>query len=134
MELLRAEELTVTFGGVKALSGLNLRVEEGQLVGLIGPNGAGKTTALDALSGFVTAKGAVTFRGHDLTGASPVERVKAGLVRTWQSARSSSMDSPWQRTSASRLSRAVSRRSSRTSCGGDLRSARSSGGPWAPWT
>ena len=86
MELLRAEELTVTFGGVKALSGLNLRVEEGQLVGLIGPNGAGKTTALDALSGFVTAKGAVTFRGHDLTGASPVERVKAGLVRTWQSA------------------------------------------------
>lgn len=86
MELLRAEGLSVSFGGVKALSGFGLRVEEGQLVGLIGPNGAGKTTALDALSGFVPANGSITFGGRDLTAASPVERVRVGLVRTWQSA------------------------------------------------
>jgi branched-chain amino acid transport system ATP-binding protein len=61
-------------------------VSAGQLVGMIGPNGAGKTTALDALSGFVSAKGSIHFAGEDLSGTPPVDRVRAGLARTWQSA------------------------------------------------
>jgi branched-chain amino acid transport system ATP-binding protein len=86
MEILHAEGLSVSFGGICALSELSLRVDEGQIVGLIGPNGAGKTTALDALSGFVSAKGSVHLCGRDITRASPVDRVRAGLARTWQSA------------------------------------------------
>jgi branched-chain amino acid transport system ATP-binding protein len=86
MELLHAEGLSVSFGGVRALADLSLTVNEGQIVGLIGPNGAGKTTALDALSGFMSAKGTVHLCGQDITAASPVDRVRAGLARTWQSA------------------------------------------------
>jgi branched-chain amino acid transport system ATP-binding protein len=85
-DLLHAQGLTVAFGGVRALSNFTMRVREAQLVGLIGPNGAGKTTALDALSGFVPAEGTIRFRERDVTRSTTVARVRAGLVRTWQSA------------------------------------------------
>src|SRR5205085_7643780 len=54
-DLLRAEKLSVSFGGVKALTDVDIAVENGTLVGLIGPNGAGKTTFIDAVGGFVPA-------------------------------------------------------------------------------
>jgi branched-chain amino acid transport system ATP-binding protein len=85
MAVLEAAGLGVRFGAVEALSGLSLSVDIGQLVGLIGPNGAGKTTALDALTGFLPAKGSVHFQGRDLTGASATQRARSGLARTWQS-------------------------------------------------
>ena len=77
--------LSVTFGGVHALSDVSLAVREGELVGLIGPNGAGKTTLVDAASGFVASTGRVELGGADLGGLEPYERARRGLARTWQS-------------------------------------------------
>ena len=77
--------LSVTFGGVHALSDVTLEVREGELVGLIGPNGAGKTTLVDAASGFVASTGRVELAGADLGQLEPHERARCGLARTWQS-------------------------------------------------
>ena len=83
--VLTARSVSVRFGGVQALSGLDLEVEEGQLVGLIGPNGAGKTTFVDAITGFVRYSGSVELDGQDLAGIAPHVRARRGLSRTWQS-------------------------------------------------
>jgi branched-chain amino acid transport system ATP-binding protein len=83
--LLRARDVTVRFGGVHALEGADLEVQEGQLVGLIGPNGAGKTTFVDAVTGFVPYTGLVELDGRDLGRLPPHARARAGLARTWQS-------------------------------------------------
>ena len=85
MQLLSTRGLTVRFGGVCALDGVDLDVGAGRLVGLIGPNGAGKTTLIDAVTGFVDADGTIGFDGHELSSAPPHRRADAGLVRTWQS-------------------------------------------------
>ena len=84
--LLETGGLSVRFGGVHALSDVDLKVEEGQLVGLIGPNGAGKTTFIDAISGFVPCTGSVVLEGTDITGMAPADRAHRGLARTWQAA------------------------------------------------
>ena len=83
--VLEARGVSVSFGGVRALVDVDLRVEPGQLVGLIGPNGAGKTTFIDAISGFVGHRGKVFLDGRDLAGQAPHERARLGLARTWQS-------------------------------------------------
>jgi ABC-type branched-subunit amino acid transport system ATPase component len=83
--VLRITGLSVSFGGVHALSDVSLEVREGELVGLIGPNGAGKTTLVDAASGFVASTGRVELGGTDLGGLEPYERARRGLARTWQS-------------------------------------------------
>ena len=75
----------MSFGGVRAVVDVDLDVGPGRLVGLIGPNGAGKTTFIDAISGFVRAKGRVEIDGEELTGLGPHRRAQRGLVRTWQS-------------------------------------------------
>jgi branched-chain amino acid transport system ATP-binding protein len=85
MALLDATDITVTFGALCAVDGLSISLEPGRLVGLIGPNGAGKTTFVDAITGFTAHRGRLVFDGHDLTGAAPHHRVRAGLARTWQS-------------------------------------------------
>jgi branched-chain amino acid transport system ATP-binding protein len=83
--LLETADLSVVFGGLKAVDGVDLAVPRGQLVGLIGPNGAGKTTFVDALTGFVPATGRIRFAGRDISGLPAHRRVHAGLARTWQS-------------------------------------------------
>jgi branched-chain amino acid transport system ATP-binding protein len=83
--LLETHGLTITFGGVRAVNDLDLRIEQGQLVGLIGPNGAGKTTAIDGITGFVPASGRITFDGESINGLPAHRRARAGLGRTWQS-------------------------------------------------
>ena len=83
--VLDVDDLTVRFGGLKAVDGASLQIREGQIVGLIGPNGAGKTTFVDALTGFVGSKGQITFCGTPLTSQPPHERARRGLTRTWQS-------------------------------------------------
>ncbi len=83
--LLEVTGLTVQYGPVRAVDGVDLRVDEGQIVGLIGPNGAGKTTMIDALTGFVPSTGSVTFSGATLDGSPAHRRARAGLGRTWQS-------------------------------------------------
>jgi branched-chain amino acid transport system ATP-binding protein len=84
--LLATQGLSVRFGGVHALSDVDLTVDDGQLVGLIGPNGAGKTTFIDAITGFVHSTGGVQLEGTDLTHMGPDERAHRGLTRTWQAA------------------------------------------------
>jgi branched-chain amino acid transport system ATP-binding protein len=84
-EVLAARQLGVRFGGVHALSGVDLAVAEGELVGLIGPNGAGKTTLVDAVTGFVGYTGRVELDGRNLAGLRAHSRAALGLSRTWQS-------------------------------------------------
>jgi branched-chain amino acid transport system ATP-binding protein len=81
---LKAERMSVSFGGVHALVDVDLDVDEGRLVGLIGPNGAGKTTFIDAITGFVRSRGRVELDGRDLSRLAPHERARSGLTRTWQ--------------------------------------------------
>jgi branched-chain amino acid transport system ATP-binding protein len=83
--VLKATDVSVSFGGVRAVVGVDLEVEPGRLVGLIGPNGAGKTTFIDAITGFVRCTGQVELDGHDLTRLPPHARARRGLSRTWQS-------------------------------------------------
>jgi len=83
--VLEARGMSVNFGGVRAVDNVDIDVEEGQLVGLIGPNGAGKTTFIDAITGFVSARGTVSLDGRDLSRLPPHARARRGLVRTWQS-------------------------------------------------
>jgi branched-chain amino acid transport system ATP-binding protein len=83
--VLAATGLSVRFGGVHAVEGVDLAVDQGQLVGLIGPNGAGKTTFVDAITGFVRYTGRVELDGSDLAGLAPHQRARRGLARTWQS-------------------------------------------------
>ncbi len=83
--LLETSALRVTFGGLRAVDDLDMRVDAGQLVGLIGPNGAGKTTTIDAITGFVPATGEVTFDGTPMNRLPAHRRARSGLTRTWQS-------------------------------------------------
>ncbi len=76
--------LSVKFGGVHALEGVDIEVREGELVGLIGPNGAGKTTLIDAVSGFVPFTGSVSLDGEDIGSLPAYQRARRGLARTWQ--------------------------------------------------
>ena len=82
--VLRVRGLSVAFGGVHALTDVDLEVGEGELVGLIGPNGAGKTTFIDAITGFVRHSGDVELRGHAVAGQAPQVIAAAGCARTWQ--------------------------------------------------
>jgi branched-chain amino acid transport system ATP-binding protein len=85
VSLLHTTDLTVRFGGVVANNEINLRIEEGQVVGLIGPNGAGKTTFIDAITGYVTSTGGIELDGRNIRTLKPYQRVGQGLVRTFQS-------------------------------------------------
>ena len=80
-ELLKIEDLKVNYGGIEAVKGISLSVEEGQIVTLIGANGAGKSTTLRTISGLVKARsGKITFAGEDITGLDPTSIVKKGIT------------------------------------------------------
>ena len=86
--ILTAENVTMRFGGVTAVSDLSLKVEEGSIVGVIGPNGAGKTTVFNVLSGFYTPQeGDVRFAGRSIRGRKPFEICRMGMARTFQNIR-----------------------------------------------
>jgi ABC-type branched-subunit amino acid transport system ATPase component len=86
--LLRTEDLSVTFGGVKAVVDVSLSLEPGRLYGLVGPNGSGKTTFLNAISRLVpTSHGRMWFNGRDYTSISDTRVASLGLSRTFQSIR-----------------------------------------------
>ena len=82
--LLETLDLSVSYGGLLALSAVSLKVCEGEIVGLIGPNGAGKTTCIDALTGFASANGSIRFVGGTLDELPAHDRSRRGLARTWQ--------------------------------------------------
>ena len=83
--VLEATSVTVRFGGLTALDGVNLKVLPQSIVGLVGPNGAGKSTLFAVLSGLLTPdSGHVLTDGVDITGLSPQARARRGLARTFQ--------------------------------------------------
>lgn len=87
-DALCVENVTVSFAGVKALDGVDLRLDGGEILGLIGPNGAGKTTLVNVASGFQPpTSGDVVVDGRLMTGRSPARYAHAGVARTFQAVR-----------------------------------------------
>ena len=86
--MLEVKELSIQFGGLRAVDGLNLSIKKHQLYGLIGPNGAGKTTVFNMLTGvYKPTSGYIILDGENITGKSPVEINKIGIARTFQNIR-----------------------------------------------
>ncbi|MFF0105911.1 ABC transporter ATP-binding protein [Streptomyces hirsutus] len=82
---LRATGLTLSFGGVKALDGVDIALEPGARLGLIGPNGSGKTTLLNVLSGMYRADaGSIVIGSREMVRTGPGRRARRGVVRTFQ--------------------------------------------------
>ena len=83
--ILWTQDLTLTFGGVRALDGVSIEVRRGEILGIIGPNGAGKTSLLNVITGvYRPDSGRVYFKGRDITALPAHERVKLGVSRTFQ--------------------------------------------------
>ena len=86
--MLETKNLGISFGGLKAVDGLSLTINKGQLYGLIGPNGAGKTTAFNLLTGvYKPTMGNFFLDGEKLTGMNTIEINKKGVARTFQNIR-----------------------------------------------
>ena len=87
-ELLKVEEVTMQFGGLRALGDVNFTISEGEIFGLIGPNGAGKTTLFNCVTGvYAPTAGRVSFDGAAITGRRPDQIVELGICRTFQQIR-----------------------------------------------
>ena len=86
--ILEVSNLTKSFGGVMAVSQVDLELREGELLGIIGPNGSGKTTLVNLVTGFVKPdSGRVHYRGREITGWAPYRIVSLGIARTFQMVR-----------------------------------------------
>jgi branched-chain amino acid transport system ATP-binding protein len=88
MALFEIRGLTRDFGGVRAIDGLDLDVDDGEIVSVIGPNGAGKTTLFNLVTGMVPAgQGEILFEGRSVVGLRPSQVLELGIARTFQSVR-----------------------------------------------
>src|SRR3984957_13890120 len=88
MPLLEISNVSVQFGGLRALASFNFAIDQCELVGLIGPNGAGKTTAFNIVTGvYAPTTGAITMAGRRIDGQTPVKINHAGIARTFQNIR-----------------------------------------------
>lgn len=86
--LLEVKDLSIQFGGLKAVDGLSFSIPQGQLAGLIGPNGAGKTTVFNMLTGvYQPTKGNISLEGKSIVGLRPYEISHVGVTRTFQNIR-----------------------------------------------
>lgn len=86
--LLSTHDVVKQFGGLVAVDGVDVAIEEGDIVGLIGPNGSGKTTLFNCITGVLSpTSGRIDFDGRDITGNSPDEIALGGLVRAFQEPR-----------------------------------------------
>lgn len=83
--VLDLREVSISFGGLKALQDVNLDVRQGDILGLIGPNGAGKTTLFNVINGFLQAeKGEIILDGEKIRGLKPFDICRRGIGRTFQ--------------------------------------------------
>ena len=81
MALLEVKNLSISFGGLKAVDNFHIDIEKGQLYGLIGPNGAGKTTTLHTITGLLNAKaGKIIYEGKDITHIPGYKLVSMGIA------------------------------------------------------
>jgi branched-chain amino acid transport system ATP-binding protein len=88
MALLKLDQLAISFGGIVALAGVDLQVEDGEILSLIGPNGSGKTTMFNCISGvYHPDQGEVLFKMKSLLGLSPDAVAQKGIARTFQNLR-----------------------------------------------
>ncbi|MCR5388035.1 MAG: ABC transporter ATP-binding protein [Lachnospiraceae bacterium] len=88
MSMLEVKNLSISFGGLRAVDGFEVNIEKGRLYGLIGPNGAGKTTVFNMLTGvYRPNEGIIKLDGLDLVGKSTIDINKAGVARTFQNIR-----------------------------------------------
>lgn len=88
MTLLQVDHLAISFGGIMALAGVDLQVEDGEILSVIGPNGSGKTTMFNCISGvYRPDQGQVLFQGESLLGLSPDSIAQKGIARTFQNLR-----------------------------------------------
>jgi branched-chain amino acid transport system ATP-binding protein len=88
MPLLEIQNLSLQFGGLKALSDFNFTLDPGQLFGLIGPNGAGKTTAFNVVTGvYIPNNGEILLAGGSIVGRHPHQINQLGIARTFQNVR-----------------------------------------------
>ncbi len=86
--LLELDQATIRFGGLVAVNEVNLKVGEGELIGLIGPNGAGKTTVFNMITGvYQPTGGKIIFAGKPIAGLKPHVLTKSGMARTFQNIR-----------------------------------------------
>jgi len=84
-ELLRTDAVTKVFGGLVAVNQVDMKIKDGQILGLIGPNGAGKTTLFNVITGLYPASsGNIFFKGEDITRLSQANIVPRGMCRTFQ--------------------------------------------------
>ncbi|MGG1313218.1 ABC transporter ATP-binding protein [Cohnella laeviribosi] len=87
-ELLKLEKVSIRFGGLHALTDIDLSVRTGEILAIIGPNGAGKTTLFNLLTGiYRPTSGTITYKNRVINKLKPYERVKIGIARTFQNAR-----------------------------------------------
>lgn len=88
MAMLEVKNLGISFGGLRAVNGFNITIQEGELYGLIGPNGAGKTTVFNLLTGvYKPDTGSILLDGKDITTLHAIDISKAGIARTFQNIR-----------------------------------------------
>src|SRR5206468_6308940 len=83
--LLQAHSVSMSFGGVQALSNVSFTLDQGETLGLIGPNGAGKTTLFNCITGVVPGyRGSIHYDGRDLRALKPHQRARLKIARTFQ--------------------------------------------------
>ncbi len=88
MALLEVSDVRISFGGIQALSGIDLKLEAEEILSIIGPNGSGKTTLFNCISGVYHPDGGkITFQGESLLGLSPDRVARRGIARTFQNLR-----------------------------------------------
>jgi branched-chain amino acid transport system ATP-binding protein len=88
MPIIETKQLVKTFGGLTAVSGFEIYLDPGELIGLIGPNGAGKTTAFNMLTGvYQPSSGDIRFLNESVVGKKPYEITQKGIARTFQNIR-----------------------------------------------
>ncbi|MGF2614743.1 ABC transporter ATP-binding protein [Rossellomorea vietnamensis] len=84
-DILKSENLSIDFGGHRAVNGITVSIKEKKFTSVIGPNGAGKTTLFNLLSGQLTpTEGNIIYKGEDITSLSPTERARRGIGRSFQ--------------------------------------------------
>ena len=83
--MLACHEVTMRFGGLRALDGCSLAAQEGEILGLVGPNGSGKSTFINVVTGqYAPTAGRIVFRGQDITARPPSAICRLGIARTYQ--------------------------------------------------
>ena len=87
-KLLELRKVSMSFGGLMVVDGLDLHVDEGEIVSVIGPNGAGKTTLFNLITGvYEPTEGDILFAGESITGLEPHAITRKGIARTFQTLR-----------------------------------------------